>query len=207
VSGTGPFSYQWYSGGSGNTSTPVSGGTSVTVTTPALTATSSFWVRVANAYGAADSAAATVTVAADPSFAAMEDQVLTLVNQRRAAGATCGGTPYPAVGPLTMDANLRAAARGHSQDMATQNFFSHTSLDGRTFDTRIRNAGYSGAFPLGENIAGGQTTAASVVDGWMASTGHCTNIMSGSFRSIGVGYAFGSGSTYRHYWTQDFGGS
>ena len=91
--------------------------------------------------------------------------------------------------------------------MATQNYFSHTSLDGRTFDQRIFNAGYSGAYPLGENIAAGQTTPASVVSAWMTSPGHCTNIMNGSFNSAGVGYGFNSSSTYQHYWTLDFGGS
>ena len=40
----------------------------------------------------------------------------------------------------------------------------------------------------------------------MGSTGHCKNIMNGSFADIGVGYAFTSGSTYGHYWTQSFGG-
>jgi uncharacterized protein YkwD len=149
----------------------------------------------------------TVTIPVDPSAGTFEDQVLTLVNQRRGVGASCGGTPYPAVPALSMNGNLRDAARAHSQDMASQNYFSHTSLDGRTFDQRIHNAGYSGAFPLGENIAAGQSTPAAVVDAWMASPGHCTNIMSNGFRSIGVGYAFSSGSTYRSYWTQDFGGS
>ena len=133
--------------------------------------------------------------------------VLVLVNQRRAAGATCGGTVYPPAGPLTMNANLQLAARLHSQDMATQNYFSHTSLDGRTFDQRIRNAGYSGSFPLGENLAAGVPNPQSLVDGWMNSPGHCANIMNGGYRSTGVGYAFSSSSTYRHYWTQTFGGS
>ena len=81
-----------------------------------------------------------------PSASSLEDQVLVLVNQRRASGATCGGTAYPAVAPLTLNLQLRDAARGHSQDMATNNYFSHTSLDGRTFDQRIRQAGYAGGF-------------------------------------------------------------
>lgn len=136
----------------------------------------------------------------------MEDQVLVLVNQHRAAGATCGSTFYPSVPALAMQAQLRTAARAHSQDMATQNYFSHTSLDGRTFSQRIRNAGYM-ASPIGENIAAGYATPQAVVAGWMASPGHCTNIMNSGYRSIGVGYGTYSGSTYTHYWTQDFGGS
>jgi len=142
----------------------------------------------------------------DPSATAFENEVLTIVNQRRAAGATCGGTAYPPVAALAMNANLRLAAQGHSQDMATNNYFSHTSLDGRTYVDRIRAAGYTGSF-LAENIAAGYGSPASVVNGWMGSTGHCQNIMSGSYRSIGVGYAFRAGSQYGSYWTQTFGGS
>lgn len=207
ASGTAPMSFQWYTGASGNTSSPVAGATSASVTTPALTVTTSFWVRVTNGYGAADSAAATVTVTPDSSSAAFEDQVLVLVNQRRAAGANCGGTIYAPAAALSMNANLRNAARDHSTDMAVNNYFSHVSQDGRTFDQRIRTAGYTGAFPLGENIAAGQPTPESVVDAWMGSPGHCANIMSPGFKAIGVGYAFTAGSTYHHYWTQTFGGS
>ena len=207
VSGTGPLSYQWYIGASGATAFPVTGATSASYTTPALTTTTVYWVRVSNAFGVADSVAATITVVADMSNAAFEDQVLVLVNQRRAAGATCGGAPYAPVAPITMNGALRTAARLHSQDMAAQNYFSHTSLDGRTLSQRLTNAGYAGAFPWGENIAAGQPTPQAVVDAWMSSPGHCTNIMNGSYRAMGVGYAFRAGSTYGHYWTQDFGGS
>jgi hypothetical protein len=60
-SGTAPFSYQWYVGTSGNTASPVPGGTgsSLPVT---LTGTTSYWVRVSNACGSVNSATATVTV-------------------------------------------------------------------------------------------------------------------------------------------------
>jgi uncharacterized protein YkwD len=207
ANGTGPLSYQWYIGASGATAAPVTGATTASYATPALTTTTSYWVRVSNAFGAADSVAATITILTVTSNPTFEDQVLVLVNQRRAAGATCGGAPYAPVAPLTMNGTLRTAARLHSQDMAAQNYFSHTSLDGRTFSQRLTNAGYAGAFPWGENIAAGQPTPEAVMDAWMASTGHCTNIMNGSYRAIGVGYAFRAGTTYGHYWTQDFGGS
>ena len=68
------------------------------------------------------------------------------------------------------------------------------------------NAGYSGSGPYGENIAAGYASAAAAVEGWMNSTGHCRAIMNGSFRVIGVGYAYSASSTYRHYWTLNFAG-
>jgi uncharacterized repeat protein (TIGR03803 family) len=64
--GTSPLSYQWYQGTSGDTSQPA-GSNSVSFTTPALTATTSFWVRVSNGCGHADTVTATVTVG--PSYA------------------------------------------------------------------------------------------------------------------------------------------
>lgn len=129
------------------------------------------------------------------------------MNQRRAAGATCGGTTYGPAPALTLNAALRDAARAHSEDMATHNYFSHTSYDGRTFSQRVSSAGYTGASPWGENIAAGQASPAAVVNGWMGSAGHCANIMNPGFRAIGVGYAYRAASNYGHYWTQDFGGS
>jgi uncharacterized protein YkwD len=39
----------------------------------------------------------------------------------------------------------------------------------------------------------------------MGSTGHCNNIMNPLLRHLGVGYFSASTSTYKHYWTQDFG--
>ncbi|MBN2431467.1 MAG: hypothetical protein JXQ27_08320 [Acidobacteria bacterium] len=61
ATGTPPLHYQWYQGSTGDTSTPV-GADSSSYQTPALTATTTYWVRVSNSFGDADSAAATVTV-------------------------------------------------------------------------------------------------------------------------------------------------
>jgi len=62
ASGTSPLSYQWYQGTTGSTNKLIAGATSSSFTTPALLATTDFWVRVTNALGHADSNTATVTV-------------------------------------------------------------------------------------------------------------------------------------------------
>jgi len=208
ASGTAPLVFQWYAGSSGDTVSPVAGATSSTFPTPPLTATTSYWVRVSNSAGSVNSASATVTVAAPPlsGSPSFEDQVIALVNQFRASGATCGGVSRPPVPALAFDLNLRQAARGHSEEMAANSYFSHTSLDGRTSRQRIEQTGYPGIHALGENIAGGQASAQAVVNSWMQSAGHCENIMHPAFHAIGVGYAFNPLSAYQHYWTQDFGG-
>jgi uncharacterized protein YkwD len=114
--------------------------------------------------------------------------------------------------PLRLNRRLAAAARGHSRAMAERHFFSHTSLNGASFVDRIRATGYlSGArsWSIGENIAygsGSRSTPRSIGRAWMNSPPHRANILSGSFRSIGIGIASGTpvgggGATY----TTDFG--
>jgi uncharacterized protein YkwD len=126
-----------------------------------------------------------------PPPASATEQVVALVNQARAA-AGCG--------PVSVNGALTAAAQAHSDDMGVNDYFSHTSQDGRTFDQRIRAAGYSGGY-VGENIARGQRSAQAVHDAWMASSGHRRNILDCGFTAIGVGL---HAATWT--WTQDFGG-
>ena len=66
ATGAGPLSYQWYRGASGDTSQPVSGATSSTLSVLNVTTTAQYWVRVSNSAGSADSTAATITPAATP---------------------------------------------------------------------------------------------------------------------------------------------
>lgn len=116
-----------------------------------------------------------------------------------------GGDARAGCEPLRTDEELRAAARGRSQDMAANDYFAHTSEDGRSFVDRIAAAGCPRAQAGGENIAMGYRTAADVMAGWMNSAGHRANILNCGFRAIGVGIARDArGSTY---WTQDFGRS
>jgi uncharacterized protein YkwD len=133
-----------------------------------------------------------------------ESQVISLVNQRRAAGATCGGNYFPPAPALTLDHRLRCSARKHSKDMAVNNFFSHTGSNGSKSWDRMESAGYDWTYAA-ENIAAGYSTPASVVNGWMTSSGHCKNIMRKKAKHTGVGYYYASSSSYKHYWTQNFG--
>ncbi|MBP2703315.1 CAP domain-containing protein [Microbispora sp. RL4-1S] len=122
---------------------------------------------------------------------AVENEVVRLTNVERAK-AGCG--------PLRHDAKLHTAALGHSADMSAQNYFDHTSKDGRSFADRIKNAGYTFT-AAAENIAKGYTNAQAVVQGWMNSSGHRQNILNCAYTDIGVGYSAAGGP----YWTQDFG--
>ncbi len=141
------------------------------------------------------------------SWADNEDEMLTLVNERRAAGARCAQDWYPAADPLEMNEFLRLSSRLHSLDMGRRNYFEHENLDGLSPNDRMVNAGFRGSFPTGENISAGYATAEASVEGLMNSPGHCRNIMNPDYRVVGYGYAHAPGSDFGHYWTQNFGGS
>lgn len=119
---------------------------------------------------------------------ALEQRVIDLTNEERVKA----GCP-----PLTASGKLHAAALGHSQDMATNGYFSHTSLDGSSMRDRIERQGYSWR-RIAENIAVGQPTPEAVVDAWMNSSGHRANILNCELTEIGVGHV-------DRYWTQNFG--
>jgi uncharacterized protein YkwD len=146
----------------------------------------------------------TLTAANTCSLSNFQTDLMALINQARASNQTCGITSFPATAALAWNSKLFDASAAHSADMANNNYFSHTSLDGRTFDQRISAAGY-GWSRLGENIAAGQSSAASVMAGWMASPGHCSNIMGANFTEVGVACVINNSSTYHTYWTMDLG--
>lgn len=127
-------------------------------------------------------------------------QALAQINAFRAQARTCGGASYPAVPPLAWNDKLTQAAYGHSLDMATKNYFSHTSQDGRSDVQRVQATGYQWN-TLGENIAAGQRTMTSVMQAWQGSAGHCKNLMAANFTEVGLSCAKASGSTYGTYWT------
>ena len=132
-------------------------------------------------------------------WVAYEDEVLTIVNQHRAQGATCDGEVFAPSEPLSANVDLRCAARNHSADMAIRSYFSHDTPEGENFSDRVAKTDYAG-FAQGENIAFGYASPTEVMTGWMASPGHCRNIMNPDHTQIGIGH-YGEGL----YWTQVMG--
>lgn len=123
---------------------------------------------------------------------AIENEVIKLVNAERSKR-----------GLQTLSANweLCRVARYKSQDMINKNYFSHTSPTYGSPFNMMETFGikFSAA---GENIAMGQRNAAEVMNSWMNSPGHRSNILSPTYTEIGVGLA--KSSSGRYYWTQMF---
>lgn len=121
-----------------------------------------------------------------------ENEVIRLVNvQRSKAGLQLLKTNW----------QLCRVARYKSADMANKGYFAHNSP---TYGTPFRMMESFGLrfSSAGENIAYGQRTPAEVMNGWMNSPGHKSNIMSGSYTEIGVGLAKNKSGVC--YWTQQF---
>lgn len=136
--------------------------------------------------------------------AAEGQKLLEMLNAARTQPRQCGGQPFAATTPLAWNATLATAAQEHTRSMANNNFFDHKDRDGRTPGDRAELAGYNFQ-EIGENIAAGQDTPRKVVDGWLASSGHCANLMNPKFRELGAAYAVDPRSDAGIYWTAMFG--
>lgn len=136
--------------------------------------------------------------------AAVSSLVMKLVNDARARGQNCGGTFYPPAAGVRLNEALTRSARAHSDDMARNSFFSHTSRDGTSSADRVERAGYDYR-STAENIAAGQMTAEAAMAAWLSSPGHCANLMDAAFTEMGVAHSSNRHSQQGVYWTQVFG--
>ena len=141
---------------------------------------------------------------AEPS--ALEQYLLELINAERAAAG---------VQPLAFDGDLNEAAENHSVWMINTDTFSHTGAGGSDAGQRMQSAGYvfSGSWTWGENIAWASTRSPAgykdevelLHTNLMNSSGHRANILSNSFREIGLGYEIGEYQGFEGaFVTEDF---
>jgi uncharacterized protein YkwD len=143
--------------------------------------------------GAAAGCAGAYDSVGNTSPALLRSAVVCLINQQRAR------RHLPALEPSPL---LNHSAQDWTNQMVSTDQFTH----GTNFAGRISAAGYIWR-SAGENIATGFATPRTVVRAWMASTGHCQNILNPTYRNVGTGlsaqpvkdWATGLGT-----WTQDF---
>lgn len=115
--------------------------------------------------------------------------MLSIINSERAKQG---------VSPLSWDSSLAKSAEIRANELLIN--FSHTRPDGSSPFTVIQGSyGY-----VGENIAAGQRNNAAVMNSWMASPGHRSNILSSNFKKVGVALCYDPNSSYKYYWVQLF---
>ncbi|MDH3678073.1 MAG: CAP domain-containing protein [Nitrosopumilus sp.] len=133
--------------------------------------------------------------------------------------------------PVSLDENLSIVARGHSKDMAIQDYFAHITPEGIDPTGRATKLGYNCQKIVGNLIYSGigenifqnnlydtvwyvgdiptsydwntqEEIAESTVDGWMNSQGHRKNILTGMFDREGIGVEIAKND--KVYITQNF---
>ncbi len=131
------------------------------------------------------SAAAT---AAESEFAY---QVLAIMNQIRAEQG---------LSVLTPTQQLMDTAQMRAEELTIH--YDHNRPDGSSCFTAFAQNGVSYR-AAAENIAAGQNNPEYVMECWMNSTGHRTNILNPAYNHVGVGCCY-SNDYYGIYWSQNF---
>lgn len=134
------------------------------------------------------------TPAQSPETAQMEAQIRQRINEIR---------QQQGLSELQVNEKLAVVARRYSQQMAEEDFFSHTSPGGSTLVKRVQSAGIIYSM-VGENLFKSTNIPQPVgaaVEGWMDSPGHRENILRPQYRETGIG-VWQDGNTY--YVTQLF---
>jgi uncharacterized protein YkwD len=150
----------------------------------------------------------TQTTPTSENLQTIRQATLCLINQERARNNEQ---------PLTTNGQLEQSAQGHSNQMVSENYFSHISPAGETPLQRIQATGYvpnqQVGYTIGENIAWGALSLATpqaIVEAWIASPEHLANILESKYQETGIGIDPGvpvslsegqPGAVY----TQDFG--
>ena len=103
------------------------------------------------------------------------EKLLVLTNQVRVKNG---------LSPLSMDSELLTAAGEKADDMFLQNYWAHNAPDGKTPWVFIKGAGYNYVY-AGENLARGFDSTDSVINAWMASPTHRSNVLSQNYQDVG----------------------
>jgi uncharacterized protein YkwD len=156
-----------------------------------LTATATAAARATHHRDATSTCTGASTAIAASTASATRAAVVCLINRER----TSRGLPA-----LAASSKLDRSAQGWTNELVSQHEFTH----GADFAERISATGFHWS-QAGENIATGYPTPTSVVTGWMASAGHCVNILNPTFRYVGTGVSQGATVVSPGTWTQDFG--
>ena len=110
------------------------------------------------------------------------------------------------VSPLTFSRSLGMAADYHSKYMARTDDIDHT-LGSLSWSVNILDFGYPTGQALGENVLAGRQSARGALALWKSSPGHNTNMLSKTWKTIGIARAVNTDGRYGYYWTTTFGSS
>jgi len=126
-----------------------------------------------------------------------EQTFLNIINDYRAAEG---------LGTLALDPQLNDVALWMANDMASNDYFSHTDSLGRDPFVRMDQIGYAYNTWRGENLVAGTEGAQASFEMWTGSPGHNANMLGEHYTVIGIARKFDAGSSFGWYWATEFGG-
>lgn len=102
--------------------------------------------------------------------------------------------------PLRLNAELTAAAKAHSRDLAKWDRISHYGSDGSNPWDRVKRSGYKAKLAA-ENVGTGQITFEEVLKGWKESPGHNKNLMLPDAEHMGIALVQDPKTEFKSFWT------
>lgn len=102
--------------------------------------------------------------------------------------------------PLKLNAELSAAAKNHSRDLAKWDRISHFGSDGSNPWDRVKRAGYNARLAA-ENVGTGQATIEEVFKGWRESPGHNKNMLLADAEHMGIALVQEPQTEFKTFWT------
>lgn len=104
---------------------------------------------------------------------------------------------------VTIDPALMAVAEKQARAMAAADDLSH-SVGGRSFNTRLKAAGFDGLKAV-ENVGAGYQTLAEAFSGWRDSPPHNRNMLLSGATKLGIAAVRSPRSKYAVYWAMVLG--
>jgi uncharacterized protein YkwD len=102
--------------------------------------------------------------------------------------------------PLNLNAELTAAAKSHSRDLAKWDRISHYGSDGSNPWDRVKRTGYHARLAA-ENVGTGQVDFQEVLRGWEESPGHNKNLLLADATHMGIALVQDPRSEFKSFWT------
>jgi len=109
------------------------------------------------------------------------DQIIELTNVKRAENGA---------GKVTFNPQLAQAAAAKANNMLAENYWAHYSPSGKSPWSFMNTVGYKYVY-AGENLARDFNDATSVMNAWMNSASHKSNLLDKNFKEIGVAVVSG----------------
>jgi uncharacterized protein YkwD len=102
--------------------------------------------------------------------------------------------------PLTLNAELTAAAKSHSRDLAKWDRISHYGSDGSNPWDRVKRTGFKARLAA-ENVGTGQIDFQEVLRGWEQSPGHNKNLLLADASHMGIALVQDPKTEFKSFWT------